>query len=744
MNKKIFVSFVFLFLCLFSALGQSMTDAQVIKFVQTKHSQGLSQQEIASQLLARGVTMEQMQRVKNKAQVLANESNEVKEIEKTITRTQPEVEGIPADKLPSANGPKVFGRDIFNNKNLSFQPSNNMATPSDYVLGAGDQVVIDVWGSTQQKFVETISPDGDITIENIGLIHLGGLLVSQAKARLNQMLGQYFSECSINLSVGDIRTIQVQVVGEVNVPGSYSISSLSNAFNALYAAGGINETGTLRDIKVYRRGRQITVIDVYDYLLNGSAAGDTRLEDNDVIVVGPYDCLVNIQGKVKRPMWYEMKKTETVSQLLEYSGGMTGDAYSANIRLIRKAGEEYSVHTLTDAEMSNFTLSDRDEIHVDQTRSRFSNMVEIRGAVKHEGQFELGDNIRTVRDLLLAADGLSEEAYQERAVLHRKKEDLTLEIVGIDIKNLLEGKVKDIPLRKHDMIFIPKKTEHLIERKVKIIGEVVYPGSYPFADNTTIQDLILQAGGFTDAASLARVDVFRRLRDAMAESDANQSAEYFTFSLDELYALLQDTTFFLMPFDEVYVRKSPAYEPQQNVSVRGEVNFEGVYSMTSKDYRLSDLINAAGGFSQQGYARGARLIRRMTEEEKLHREKSAKKTQVQLYEDGIKDKMFMSQVDTLLSMKMDWEDTYPVAFDLETALKNPGSDKDIVLREGDVLIVPKYSNIIKVSGEVNYPLSMNYEGNNSLRYYIKHAGGYGNKARKKTPTSYTPMAGLRR
>ena len=765
MIKKITLFVALILVGAMGAFAQSMTDDQIISYIMRENEKGTSQQKIVTELISRGVTTTQLQRVRRKAQTMQQTQKNGGSLigdggRKSTQRTQYDQYGQPIDQVDQMkNQPlgvnqstfgvepddslmiymeaknetrKVFGRDIFNKQNLTFQPSTNMATPANYLLGPGDQVVIDVWGASQQKFVETISPDGNITIEGVGLVRLGGLSVSKARSVLQSRLGQRYSDCQFNLSVGDIRTIQVQVAGEVNMPGTYSLSSLSSAFNALYAAGGINDNGTLRDIKVYRSGRMIASVDVYDYLINGNSSGDVRLQDNDVIVVGAYDCLVNVTGKIKRPMWYEMKSSETVKQLMAYSGGYTGDAYTDKVRVTRKAGSEYSVYTVEEFDMASFHLKDLDEVQVDSVRPRYSNMVEVRGAVRHAGKFQLGGKIQTVRELLLAADGLSEDAYQERAVMHREKDDLTLEMVGVNLKDLLEGTVADIPLKNNDLLFIPSRTEMLGDRKLTVHGEVLYPGVYPFAENTTIQDLILQSGGITEAASLARVDVFRRVRDVNAVTDNKQSAESFTFCLDETYALVQDTTFYLKPFDEVYIRKSPAYEPQQNVSVRGQVNFAGQYSMTSKDYRLTDLIKAAGGFTQLAYVPGARLIRRMTEEEKLQRDNSLKQEQIRLYEESMKKEVTSSfeEMDTLLSMKMNLDDTYPVALNLEAALKNPGSLEDIVLREGDVLTIPQYSNTVKISGEVVHPISMNYVKGKSLSYYISHAGGYGNKARK--------------
>ena len=765
MIKKITLFVALILVGAMGAFAQSMTDDQIISYIMRENEKGTSQQKIVTELISRGVTTTQLQRVRRKAQTMQQTQKNGGSLigdggRKSTQRTQYDQYGQPIDQVDQMkNQPlgvnqstfgvepddslmiymeakdgtrKVFGRDIFNKQNLTFQPSTNMATPANYLLGPGDQVVIDVWGASQQKFVETISPDGNITIEGVGLVRLGGLSVSKARSVLQSRLGQRYSDCQFNLSVGDIRTIQVQVAGEVNMPGTYSLSSLSSAFNALYAAGGINDNGTLRDIKVYRSGRMIASVDVYDYLINGNSSGDVRLQDNDVIVVGAYDCLVNVTGKIKRPMWYEMKSSETVKQLMAYSGGYTGDAYTDKIRVTRKAGSEYSVYTVEEFDMASFHLKDLDEVQVDSVRPRYSNMVEVRGAVRHAGKFQLGGKIQTVRELLLAADGLSEDAYQERAVMHREKDDLTLEMVGVNLKDLLEGTVADIPLKNNDLLFIPSRTEMLGDRKLTVHGEVLYPGVYPFAENTTIQDLILQSGGITEAASLARVDVFRRVRDVNAVTDNKQSAESFTFSLDETYALVQDTTFYLKPFDEVYIRKSPAYQPQQNVSVRGQVNFAGQYSMTSKDYRLTDLIKAAGGFTQLAYVPGARLTRRMTEEEKLQRDNSLKQEQIRLYEESMKKEVTSSfeEMDTLLSMKLNLDDTYPVALNLEAALKNPGSLEDIVLREGDVLTIPQYSNTVKISGEVVHPISMNYVKGKSLSYYISHAGGYGNKARK--------------
>lgn len=755
MIKKSIYTMFLLLLCLNVAAQSTMSDDQVLQYVVTQSQKGVSQQQMAKELLQKGVSAAQLQRVKRKAEQLKNSSSTItnpkasgfqsRTIDPATVQRPTDVEAdakvaqqgaLPADMvepMPEEEPkPKVFGRDIFSSKNLSFQPSANMATPVNYQLGPGDEIVLNIWGASQQTITQELSPDGLIVVEGSGPIKLGGLTISQAKALLQDVLGSHYADCRFDLSLGNVRSIQVQVMGEVLSPGTYTLSGLSSAFNALYMAGGISDIGTLRAIKVYRSGRLISTIDVYDYIINGNVRGDVRLQDEDVIVVGPYECLVDVQGSVKRPMIYEMKGAESVKDLLTYSGGFAGNAYKQNVRLKRKSGSEYSIHTIDEFQMGAFQLSDGDEVVVDSVRPRFSNLVDVRGAVKHPGQFQLGGSIQTVRELLLAADGLSEDAYEDHAVIHREKDDMTLEMIAVNVGGIIKGETPDIPLRNNDVLFVPSKLEMLGDRMLTISGEVAYEGEYPYADNTTLKDLIVQAGGIKDAGSLAHVNVYRRVRDIFAMEDNNECAESFTFSLDENYNILRDTVFYLKPYDVVFIRKSPAYEEQQFVTVRGSVNFVGNYTLTNKNYRVSDLIRDCGGVNSLAYLRGARLTRRMNEDEKLQRDNAFKHAQIQLYEQALKEGKDANRelADTLLSMKMNQDDTYPVALELEAAMKNPGGEHDIVLRGGDVITVPQFSNIVKVSGEVAYAISMNYQKGKSLSYYIKHAGGYSSRAKR--------------
>ena len=781
-NMRRYLLALALLLSAVCAYSQSMTDEQVIQYVQKEQAAGSSQQNIVQKLLKKGVTPEQLRRIRKKVEaeqsmpgavdLTGKSKNQTENRMRTnrekaeeqyrqkngyMVRSQrerdeqryltqkerrdalnEEIGFLDIDSLAyyqnmfgREDENQVFGRNIFNNEYLTFEPNMNMATPANYRLGAGDNVVVDVWGASQESFEGTISPDGYIVIEGVGPIKLGGLSVSQATSTVRSRLGQYYQGCSINLAVGETRSIQVQVIGEVRMPGTYALSGLSSAFNALYAAGGISDIGTLRNIKVYRAGRQIATIDVYDYLLNGNVKGDVRLQDNDVISVDPYECLVNVRGRVKRPMFYEMKRTESVAQLIKDAGGFTGDAYTKNVRLTRKAGNEYSMHTVDEFRMSSFTLMDGDSIFVDSVIARFSNMVEVRGAVKHAGQFELGGDVQTVRGLLTVAEGLREDAFVSRAVMHREKDDLSLEMRSVDVEGILNGTVADIPLRKGDVLFIPSTVDMKGEQTLTISGEVLYPGEYHYAENTGVEDLILMAGGLTPAASMAKVDVYRRVQNANAKEASEKVSEVFSVALSDGLRS-GDTDFTLEPFDIVVVRKSPAYAEQKTVRVEGCINFEGDYAMSTRNYRLSDLVKDAGGLSSLGYAKGARLTRMMTEEEKLQRENSLRAAQIQMYEEAMQsEKRYdMAQADSLMSLKLDMGETYPMSINLQAAIENPGGAADIVLREGDLLVIPQFSNTVKVSGEVVYPVSMSYVKGKKLSYYIKRAGGYGNRAKK--------------
>ena len=636
---------------------------------------------------------------------------------------------------------KVFGRDIFNNTELSFEPNMNIATPQNYRLGPGDAVFVDVYGASQKNEQCTVSPDGYITIEGYGPVQVSGLTVDQANARLRSTLGSRYSSSKIRLSVGQTRTIMVNVMGEVKTPGTYTLSAFATVFHALYMAGGTNDIGTLRNIKVYRNNRLVTVVDIYDYILNGKLTGNVRLADNDVIVVGPYDCLVNVTGKVKRPMFYEMKPNESIASLLKYSGGFCGDAYKKAVRVNRKNGSEYSAYNIEEFDFASFHVADGDSVSVDSIMPRYANTVEVKGAVFRPGMYNIGEQVNSVRSLIEHADGVTEEAITNRAVMHRMKPDRTLEVVSVDLAGIMSGKVADIPLKENDVLFVATKTEKMSERTITIRGEVQYPGVYKYADNETVEDFIIQAGGLTDKASHLSVSVSRRVSDNMATRPDSVIAKTFNVSISENLDIKPERALTLMPFDEVYVMKSPGYTEQQNVSVEGEVLFAGTYAMERNNTRLSDLFKKSGGTTGLAYIKGARLVRKANEAEKLRMEAVLKMQREEQQKNLLTLAASSNNASAVQSAaqgatnanieKFKVPDEYPVGIDLAEAIKNPGSDADMVLRDGDRLVVPQYNGTVKINGAVMYANTVAYEKGKRTGYYIDQAGGYASDAVKK-------------
>lgn len=674
-------------------------------------------------------------RVKDKRSYVFDDTNdEWNDMRDELDEFVPDTAALLEKLMMEKTKRKVFGRNIFNNKNLSFEPNMNIATPQNYRLGPGDAVFIDIYGASQKTIECTVSPDGFVTIDGYGPVEVSGLTVSQANAKLRSTLGSRYSSSHIKLTVGETRSIMVNVMGEVKAPGTYTLSAFATVFHALYMAGGTNDLGTLRNIKVYRNNRLVTVVDIYDYMLNGKLTGNVRLADNDVIVVGPYDCLVNLTGKVKRPMWYEMKKNESVGSLLKYAGGFTGDAYTKSVRVVRKTGKEYSVYNVDEFDMSSFQVSDEDSVSVDSILDRYSNMVEIKGAVFRPGMYQVGGEINSVRSLLEHADGLREEAFTARAVMHRMKKDRTLEVVPVDVEGILDGKVADVPLKPNDVLFIPTKQEMMEEQTITIHGEVNYPGIYKYASNETLEDFVLQAGGLKNSASTVKVDVARRVMNPKALTNDSISAYTYSFALKDGFVIDGTPGFHLLPFDEVYVRKSPGFSKQQNVVVDGEVMFSGTYTLQRKNTRLSDVIKAAGGINDRGYAAGATLVRKINESERKRLE-AARKMALEQYEqlaaeEAAKTGKSVDITNSERIKKFQIEDTYSVGIELDKAIANPGSDADIVLREGDRIVVPQYTGTVKINGEVMYPNTVGFVKGKKASYYIDQAGGFNNKAKR--------------
>lgn len=801
--KKQFILVLLLALAAGPVMAQSsnMSDDQVMSFVVKEHERGTSNPQIVTKLMQKGVDISQISRVRNKyerqmkqggvteasteiagkdasrlrtnngktrkdygsgiSQESQNYSNYRVSAEKDANYRhtydnndeeymdfQNELNGIVPDStlllkqlLAERNQArkKVFGRDIFNNKELSFEPNMNIATPQNYRLGPGDAVIIDIYGASQKTIQSTVSPDGEVTIEGYGPVNVSGLTVAQANARLRNTLGSRYRSSRVKLTVGQTKTIMVNVMGEVKAPGTYTLSAFATVFHALYMAGGTNDLGTLRNIKVYRNNRLVTVVDIYDYILNGKLTGNVRLSDNDVIVVGPYDCLVTVTGKVKRPMIYEMKKNESVNSILKYSGGFTGDAYKKSVRVNRKTGREYAVYNVEEFDFSSFRVDDGDSISVDSILPRYANTVEVKGAVFRPGMYNLGEQVNSVRTLVEHAEGMTEDAFTNRAVMHRMKKDRTLEVIAVDIAGIMDGKVPDIPLKENDVLFIPTRQDKIQERTITIRGEVQYPGTYQYADNETIEDFVLQAGGLTDMASTVNVSVSRRVADSKALQPDSVIAKTFTLSLKDGFVVDGTPGFVLMPFDEVMIRKSPGYAEQKNVKIEGEVMFSGSYTLTRRNARLSDLFAKSGGATELAYIKGARLVRRANAIEK-ERMRAVLKMQREQQQKNLLQLVASSNGSNLQDVakgaqsaeleKFNVPDEYPIGIDLAEALKNPGSDADMILREGDRLIVPQYNGTVKINGAVMYANTVAYEKGKSVKKYIDEAGGFANDAQK--------------
>ena len=785
--KRLFIMISMIVAMAGNAIAQSMSDDQVISFVVKEQQKGTSQSQIVTKLMQQGVTIEQIRKVRQKVerqkknqglgtQDITGESNRLRENNTSTSNQnispyrikdgnytrhtydtndqeymlmQNELNDFMPDSTTMAeqamyrrladnqisNRNKVFGRDIFNNPRLNFEPNMNIATPQNYRLGPGDAVYVDIYGASQKTIESTITPDGTIVIEGYGPIELSGLTVNQANSKLKATLGARYKSSKVKLTVGQTKTISVNVMGEVMTPGTYTLSAFATVFHALYMAGGTNSIGTLRNIKVFRNNRQVTTVDIYDYILNGKMTGNIRLAEGDVIVVGPYDCLVSISGKVKRPMYYEMKQTESLASLMKYSGGFTGDAYKKSVRVVRKSGTQYSVFNVGEFDMSSFRMSDEDSVSVDSILPRYSNMVEVRGAVFRPGMYQMGGEVETVRTLIQQAEGVTEDAFTAHAVMHRLKPDRTLEVIQVDVDGIMNGRVADIPLKNEDVLYIPSKKELQEDLTLTIHGEVMYPGIYKYADNETLEDLVLQAGGLKETASLMKVDVARRIVDQRLTTSSDTIAHTFSFALKDGFVIDGEPGFVLKPYDEIYVRKSPGFYKQQNVHVDGEVLFAGTYTLSKKNERVSEIIKKAGGLSNMAYPQGARLERRLTNLErkrvaeimKLQREQREDEIRSQAIKSGksISDLKQLASTDNY-----EIPDFYPVGIELDKAIANPGSDADIVLREGDRLTVPVYNGTVKINGEVMYPNTVAYKEGKGINYYIDLAGGFSGKAKK--------------
>ncbi len=729
------------FLMLCSIMAFAITDQQVIDYIKQQTAAGKSEQQIGKELMAKGVTPEQAKRIK--AQLESQQQGEKQATRQTVTSAESERKHNAAEDVSvssienmqreiekgdamSGSGRKIYGHQVFNSQSLTFEPSENLATPQNYRLGPGDEVVIDIWGTSEDHMRQTISPEGSIMISQIGPVYLNGLTIKDANQHIKSAFSRKYAgmndaETDIQVTLGQVRTIQVDILGEVATPGTFRMSPFSSVFHALYRAGGINDIGSLRNIQVLRNGKKVAGVDIYDYLFKGKTSGNIRLQEGDVIIVPPYEQLVNIDGNVKRPMYYEIKPDETVKSLLDYAGGFTGDAYGGMVRLSRQSGTENELYNIDRGEFATYRLQDGDIITVGTILDRYANRVELKGAVYRPGMFAIGDGLKTVRDLIDKADGVTEDAYTDRVLLYREGPEKQLEVVALDLKDILRGAALDITLKRNDMLVISSVNELEERGDVYIGGQVARPGAYPYAANSTVEDLIFQAGGLLEGASTARVDISRRIVDPSATEATNQLAQEFTVSIENGLAVGKGKGFRLKPYDRVEVRRSPGYAPQETVAIDGEVLFAGTYTLRKRNERLSEFVTRAGGLIDGAYIKGAHLSRRLSESEL-----AARKEALRLAMSNNSENMG----DSIAIDKIDLSNMYNVGINLEKALANPGSDYDLVLMPGDSLYVPEKQSTVKISGDVMFPNAVIYEPGKKLSHYINQAGGYGQRAKK--------------
>lgn len=753
--KNFLILLVAALLCIGTVSAQKIPDNKAIEYAKECYTQGMSMEQAVKVLQSKGVSIEQMKRIKTQYESgtleiddLTNKTDKERtnaKMTRTLNATK-QAENAAVDSLAQGSTNKlssqrateekvltkqdslnrIYGHDIFQNENLTFEPNLQLATPANYVIGAGDELGIAIFGSSEVDLSQVVTPEGRIYVNGVGPVSLKGLTIEQARTKLRRELSNIYGglangSASLNVTLSNIRSIQVNVMGEVTLPGTFTLPSLATVFHALYAAGGATEIGTLRAIKVIRDNKVAATVDIYDFLLSGNSTGDIVLQDGDVILVTPYVNLVAIPQGVKRPMRYEMKEGETVNNLIRYAGGFTNDAFRTALNITRMDDRGLKAFNVKEPEYGQFVLADGDKIVIGQRYQKSENKVVIEGAVYNPGTYAIDGNIKTVKQLIAAADGLREDAFLDRVILQREMADWSLEMESFDINKLYSGEIADIPLRPNDELYIASKTDMREEYIVSISGPVAVGGDFLFAEGMTIKDLIVRAGGLLESASLVKVDVSRRIKDPQSTTYSPLRSQLFTVTLGDGLQTEDGKDFILQPFDQVYIRKSPSYNVQNTVTIEGEVLFAGSYALENTGVRVSEVIRKAGGVTPAGFIEGASLQRKMTTEEQdkmdeimyiLSRQASRR--------DSVDTKVF----------KQTYKH-YNVGFNLKTALEKPGSSADIILQPGDIITIPEYNGTVQILGSVLYPNAIAYEQGRKLDKYVKDAGGYSQLARKR-------------
>lgn len=715
-----------------------LSDQQIEQLIERMEERGLSVSDVESLATARGMPAGEVSKLRSRInEVRASRSaegeqrdgdtrsrsqNKPAETETARQQMQPDTLDVLFEE-PQDDSSEVFGSNIFNSKNLTFEPSLNIPTPKNYVLGPGDELIIDIWGASENTYQLPVSPEGAVQIPNLGPVHINGMTIEEAREKLTNQLSQIYSGLKgddkntfIQISLGDIRSIKVSIVGEVKIPGTYTLSSLSTVFNALYAAGGPNKNGSYRSIKILRDGGVHKTVDLYDFLVSGDLSDNITLKDQDIIKIDSYVNRVQVKGEAKQIGLFETVEGETFEDLLEYTGGFNQHAYTKRVTIERNTPTEKSIIDVRYPEQANTELKSGDVISIGKILERFENKVTVEGPVFRPGDYQLEEN-PTLHDLISNAEGLMGDAFMERAIIYRKQDDYTLESIPVNLENVMESPEHyDIELKKDDLIRISSIFDLQEFENVTIRGSVLNPGSYRYAENLSLKDLILEANGLKDEAAAYNIEIARRIPDYETGQLSPELAEVIEFNLEEGLTHSDELDdVILEPYDMVFVRKSPSYEEQQTVTITGEVLYPGEYAITSRDFRLSDLLEKSGGPTNFAYLEGASLNREFDD-------------QVEQEELNLEDSVTTQNVTSLSQ----------VGIRLDEALDRPDGSYDLLLQPGDELHIPKRLQTVQIRGEVLYPINSRYESGKGFKEYINSAGGFTDRA--KTRRAYIVYA----
>ncbi len=729
-----------------------LSDAQIKAFIKQVESTGLSDAQLEQVALARGMSREEVQKLRIRVDQLKNQETKQNKIADEKMASMPNAPKINASRKAPLNAEqdsmmnpeteaekallelktKIFGASLFKNNNLTFEPNLRIATPANYILGPDDEVALELTGYNEASYTLPVSPEGKIKVEFVGLIPVSGLTVEAATARIKSRLAKIYPAIGsggtqVSVAIGNIRSIKVTVLGEAIKPGSFTLPSLATAFNALYAAGGPSENGSLRQIEIIRNNKIIRKLDVYDFLLRGDQSNNIRLQDQDIIRIPPYQQRVEFVGEVKRPAIFEMLNGESLAQLIDFAGGFTESAYTARIKVLQNTDKERRMNDVAAEDFQNYQPQMGDKFYVEPILERFENRVSIKGAVFRPGEYALTQGL-SISQLLQKAAGLTEDAYTQRAYITRLKSDNTFELISFDLSKVLNGGADDILLKREDQIQIASIFDLRDAYKISIDGAVRTPGELKFAENMALEDAIIQAGGFTESGFAKRIEVARRVKNE-DDTKSAKTAEIFLIDVDPQLKFSK-SQFSLKPFDIISVRNAPGFEEQRQVVIKGEVKYPGAYALSRKDERISDIIARAGGLSELAYPQGASLKRpgdqasAKNDKYDTDEEASNKLTLQKRLQKKIND---TTQIDLAEEKALN----IAVGIQLTKILNRPGSNFDLILEAGDTISVPKKLQTVKVGGEVLSPLTVVYRSGKSLKTYVSEAGGISEKAKLK-------------